>query len=95
MIEFTADVNGMRREDVLALVDISNGLTREEVERIAAATFIEVMGERVMHRLDTVTLNDIQINAHYTWAANESDMGHVFCMTTDLITLPITVNHCR
>ncbi|MHA2427413.1 MAG: carboxypeptidase-like regulatory domain-containing protein [Candidatus Hermodarchaeia archaeon] len=96
--KFTAVVNGMRDVNVFVNVDLSNGLTREEAEWIAEATFIEVMGEswgEVMHRLDTLTFNDTQINAHYTWGIDENDMGHVFGMTADLTTLLITVNHCR
>jgi hypothetical protein len=93
--KFKAVVNGMRDVDVFVHVDISNGLTREEAERIAEATFIEVMGESVMYRLDTLTFNDTQIKAHYTWGVNENDMGHVFGMTADLTTLQITATHCR
>jgi hypothetical protein len=84
--------------DVVADVDICNDLTREEAEEIAEATFIEVMGKswgEVMHRLDTLTCNDTEITAHYTWGLDESDMGHVFDMTADLTTLLITVTHCR
>lgn len=92
--KFTAVVNGMRDVNVFVHVDISNGLTKEEAERIAEATFIEVMGERVMHRLDTLPFNDTQIKAHYTWGVDENDMGHVFDMTADLTTLQITVTHC-
>jgi hypothetical protein len=93
--KFKAIVNGMRDVDIFVNVDISNGLTREEAERITEATFIEVMGKRVMHRLDTLSFNDTQITAHYTWGVNENYMGHVFGMTADLTTLLITVNHCR
>ena len=93
--KFTAVVNEMRSVDVLVHVDISNGLTEEDAELIAEATFIEVMGERVLHQLDTLTFNDTQIKAHYTWGVDENDMGHVFDMTADLTKLLITVAHCR
>jgi len=93
--KFKAVVNGMRDVDVLVRVDISDGLTKEEAERIAEATFIQVMGERVTHRLDTLTFNDARIKAHCTWGVNENDMGHVFDMTADLTSLLITVTHCR
>jgi hypothetical protein len=95
---FTAVVNEMLNVDVVADVDLSNGLTRAEAEQIAEATFIEVMGKNwgeVMHRLDTLTFNDTQITARYTWGLDENDMGHVFDMTADLTTLRITVTHCR
>ncbi|NIU38488.1 hypothetical protein GWN65_00515, partial [Candidatus Bathyarchaeota archaeon] len=46
-----------------------------------------VMGEYVTHRLDTLTFDDTQIEAHYTWGHSEIDMGHVFDMTADLTTL--------
>ena len=95
--KFTTVVNGMRDVDVFVNVDISNGLTWEEAERIAEVTFIEVMGEswgEVMHRLDTLTFNDSEINAYYTWGIDENDMGHIFEITANLATLLITVTHC-
>jgi len=91
---FTAIVNGMRSVDVFVYVDISDGLTEKEAKLIAEATFIQVMGEEVTHRLDTLTFDDTQIEAHYTWGHDENDMGHVFDMTADLTTLQITVSHC-
>ena len=94
-LEFKAVVNEGRNVDVLVHVNISDGLTYEEAELIAEGTFIEVMGEEVMHRLDTVAFNDTEIEAHYTWGYNENDMGHVFDITADLTTLLITVTHCR
>jgi hypothetical protein len=94
LLEFKAVVNGMRCVDVLVQVDISDGLTEKEAELIAGTTFIEVMGEEVTHRLDTLTLDDTRIEAHYTWGHDENDMGHVFDMTADLTTLQITVSHC-
>ena len=94
VIKLMAVVNGMRYVSVFVRVNISDGLTREEAEQIAEATFIKVMGEEVMYQLDTLTFNDTQIEAHYTWGVDESDMGHIFDMTADLTTLQITVNHC-
>jgi len=94
VIKLMAVVNGMRYVSVFVRVNISDGLTREEAEQIAEATFIEVMGEEVMYQLDTLTFNDTQIEAHYTWGVDESDMGHIFDMTADPTTLLITVNHC-
>ena len=91
---FKAVVNGMRSVDVIVHVDISDGLTKKEAELIAEATFIQVMGEKVTHRLDTLTFDDDQIKAHYTWVHDENDMGHVFYVTADLTTLQITVSHC-
>ena len=92
--EFKAVVNGMRSVDVFVYVDISDGLTKKEAELIVGTTFILVMGDYVTHRLDTLTFDDIQIEAHYTWGHDETDMGHVFDMTADLTTLQITVSHC-
>jgi len=94
VLEFKAVVNGMRSVDVFVSVDISDGLTKKEAELIAGTTFIQVMGEEVMHRLDTLTFDDTKIEAHYTWGHDENDMGHVFDMTADLTTLQITVSHC-
>ena len=92
--EFKAVVNDMRDVDVFVCVDISDGLTKKEAELIVGTTFILVMGEYVTHRLDTLTFDDTQIEAHYTWGHSEIDMGHVFDMTADLTTLQIAVTHC-
>jgi len=92
--KFKAVVNGMSNVDVFVCVDISDGLTEKEAELIAGTTFILVMGDYVTHRLDTLTFNDTQIEAHYTWGVNENDRGHVFDITADLTTLQITVSHC-
>lgn len=94
IVEFTAVVNGMRSLDVCVCVNISDGLTAEEAELIAGTTFILVKGDYVTHRLDTLTFDDVQIEAHYTWGYDEHDMGHVFHLTADLPTLQITVEHC-
>jgi len=92
--EFEAVVNGMRRIDVFVCVDISDGLTEKEAELIAGTTFIQVKGEYVWRRLDTLTFDDTQIKAHYAWGYDETDLGHVYDMTADLTTLQITVDHC-
>jgi len=92
--KFKAVVNGMTSVDVLVYVDISDGLTKKEAELIAEATFIQVMGEEVTHQLDTLTFDETQIKAHYTWGHDKTDMGHVFYLTADLTTLQITVSHC-
>jgi hypothetical protein len=94
MAPFTAVVNGGRNVDVDVPVDIGDGLTKEEAELIAEATFTTVMGHIRIHRLNTLTLKEAQMTAHYSWGYNENDLGHVFDMTVDLITLQITVSHC-
>jgi len=93
-LKFKAVVNEMSIVDVLVCVNISDGLTEKEAELIAGTTFILVKGEYVTHRLDTLTFDDTQIEAHYTWGYDETDMGHIFDMTADLTTLQITVSHC-
>ena len=94
VIEFKAVVNGVREVDVVVHVDISDGLTEEEAELIAEATFVQVMGQNVMHLLETLAFDDNQIEAHYDWGYDESDIGHVFDMAADLTTLQMTVSHC-
>lgn len=94
MTLFMAVVNGVRNEDVYVPVDIGEGLTDEEAELIAETTFTTVLGHNRIHRLDTLTLKEAQITAHYSWGYNENDLGHVFDMIVDLITLQITVSHC-
>lgn len=95
---FKAVINELWNVNITVPVVVSDGVTREEAEQIAETTFIEVMKEswgEVLHRLDTLTVNDTRITAHYTWGINENDLGHVFDMTADLTTLRITVTHCR
>jgi hypothetical protein len=91
---FKAFVNGMWSVDVFVCVNLSDGLTEQEAELIAGTTFIQVKGDYVTHRLDTLTFDNTEIEAHYTWGINEDDMGHVFDVTADLTTLQITVTHC-
>ncbi|MDH5754073.1 MAG: hypothetical protein OEY95_02540 [Candidatus Bathyarchaeota archaeon] len=92
--KFEALVNGMKSMDVFVCVNISDGLTEKEAELIAGTTFIQVKGEYVWRRLDTLTFDDTQIRAHYAWGYDETDLGHIYDMTADLTTLQITVDHC-
>ncbi|UCE28943.1 MAG: hypothetical protein JSV85_06690 [Candidatus Bathyarchaeota archaeon] len=92
--KFEAVVNGMRSMDVFVCANISDGLTEKEAELIAGTTFIQVKGEHVWHRLDTLTFDDTQITAHYTWGYDKTDLGHIYDMTADLTTLQITVDYC-
>lgn len=92
--KFEVVVNGMRSMDVFVCVNISDGLTEKEAELIAGTTFFHVKGEYVWRRLNTLTFDDTQIMAHYTWGCDETDLGHVYDMTADLTTLQITVDHC-
>lgn len=91
---FNASINGMIYIDVPVCVDVDDGLTLEEAELIVGTTFILVMSDYVTHRLDNLTFDDAQINAHYAWGHDENDMGHVFDLTADLQTLQIVVSHC-
>jgi hypothetical protein len=92
--KFEAVVNGMMSMDVFVCVNISDGLTEKEAELIAGTTFIQVKGEYVWRQLSTLTFDDTQIRAHYTWGHDKTDLGHVYDMTADLTTLQITVDHC-
>lgn len=92
---FKVILNGNQAPDLTAQVDLSNGLTEEEAKKIAEAAFIQTMGEKVLHRLDTITYDDQQITAHYTWGIDENDMGHIFDLNADLSALQITITHCR
>ena len=92
--KFEVVVNGMRSVDVFVCVNMSDGLTEKEAELITGTTFIQVKGEYVWRRLDTLTFDDTQIKAHYTWGYNENDLGHIYDMTAILTTLQITVDHC-
>jgi hypothetical protein len=92
---FKVIVNGNESQDLTAQVDLSNSLTEEEAKKVAEAAFIQTMGEEVLRRLDTITYDDEQIAAHYTWGIDENDMGHVFDLNADLCALQITITHCR
>lgn len=92
--KFEAIVNDMRNLDVFVCVNISDGVTEEEAELIVGTTFILVMGDYVTDRLDTLIFDSTEIEAHYTWGYDETDMGHVFDVTVDLATRQITVSHC-
>jgi hypothetical protein len=92
--KFDAVVNGMRNLDIFVCVDISDGLTEKEAELIVGTTFIQVMGEFVWHRLVTLTFDNTQVNALYSWGIDETDLGHVCNIDANLITLNISVNHC-
>jgi hypothetical protein len=94
-VEFRLVVNGIRELNVLVPVNVIDGLTREEAEQIAEETFVQVMGEKAMHRLDKLTLNENSMEAHYTWGVDERDMGHVFDMIGDIASRTITVTHCK
>ncbi len=91
---FKVILNENQAPDLIAQVDLSNGLTEEEAKKVAEAAFIQTMGEEVLHRLDTITYDDQQITAHYTWGIDETDMGHVFDLDADLSVLQITIMHC-
>ena len=92
--KFEVVINGMRSMDVFVCVNISDGLTEKEAELIAGTTFIQVRGEYIWRRLVTLTFDDTQIQAHYAWGCDETDLGHIYDMTADLTTLQITVDHC-
>ena len=92
--KFKALINGMRSMDIFVCVNTSDGLTEKEAELIVGTTFIMVMGEYVTHRLATLTFDSAEIEAHYKWGYDETDMGHVFDVAADLTTLQITVSHC-
>jgi len=94
LTRFRIIVNEVQELDLLVPVNVVDGLTREEAELIAEATFVQVKGDEVLHRLDSLTLDENSIEAHYTWGLNESDMGHFFNITVDITSRLITVNHC-
>ncbi len=94
VIKFKTIINGMKSVDVFVYVDIDDGLNEKEAELIVGTTFIMVMGDYVIHRMDTLTFDDTHIEAHYTWGYDETDIGHIFDVTADLETLEIAVLHC-
>ncbi|UCG37094.1 MAG: hypothetical protein JSV64_02130 [Candidatus Bathyarchaeota archaeon] len=91
---FEAIVNNMTRMDVFVCVDISDGLTEKEAELIVGTTFIQVMGEYVWHQLDSLTFDNAELRAHYNWGHDETDLGHICDVVSNLTTLKIVVDHC-
>lgn len=91
---FKVTVNTTPVSDLTVPIDLSSGVTREQAQEIADATFIHVKGEKALFRLDDLTFNENRITARYTWGVDENDMGHIFELTADLATLQITVTHC-
>ncbi len=92
--KFEAIVNGVSSLDVFVCVNMSDGLTEKEAELIAGTAFIQVLGEHVWHRLETLTFDNTQITAHYAWGCDKTDLGHIYEMTADLTTLKMVVDHC-
>jgi hypothetical protein len=93
--EFRVVVNGFRELNVLVPLNVNDGLTEEEVRLIARETFVQVMGEKVIHQLTKLTLNENSMEVRYVWGINESDMGHVFHIIGDFPSRSIIVKHCR
>lgn len=92
---FNVTLNGNQAPDLTVQVDLTDGLTEAEAEKIAEAAFTQTMSEQTMHELDTLTYNETEITAHYTWGIDENDMGHVFDLTVNLDNQTITITHCR
>lgn len=93
--EFRIVVNGAREQNVLIPVYIKDGLTRVEAMQIAEITFVHVMGDKVLNRLDKLIFDEKSMQVHYTWGYNEGDMGHFFEMYLEIVPRLITVIHCR
>jgi len=91
---FKVAVNTNPYSDLTVPVDLSSGVTREKAELIAKSTFVHVLGEKSLYRLDDLTFSDLQITARFTWGIDTNDMGHIFELTGDLTILQITVTHC-
>ncbi|UCH32167.1 MAG: hypothetical protein JSV05_01900 [Candidatus Bathyarchaeota archaeon] len=91
---FEVFVNGVKTMDIFVCVNLTDGLTQKEAALIAGTTFIQVKGESVWHRLETLTFDDAQIKAHYAWGYDETDLGHIYDMTANLTTLQLIVDYC-
>ena len=92
---FSLVVNGGSRGSINLLVPRNAGFTNSQAVRVSEEVFVTVMGSNVIHRLDEISVEGNLIRAHYTWGVNESDMGHVYDMTLNVITLTIDITHCR
>ncbi|MFC1487439.1 protease complex subunit PrcB family protein [Thermoproteota archaeon] len=91
---FEVILNGNEAPDLNIQVDLTNGLTEDEAKKIAEAAFVRTL-EGKLHRLDSITYDNQQIVAHYTWGYDENDMGHIFDITAEITKLQITIVHCR
>ncbi|UCG44976.1 MAG: hypothetical protein JSV58_06255 [Candidatus Bathyarchaeota archaeon] len=94
VVRFEVIVNGKTSLEIFVYVDLSDGLTEREAELIAGITFTHVKGEFVWRQLEALTFDDTRIDANYAWGNDETDLGHVYHMTADLISQQISVNHC-
>jgi len=88
-------VNGEKELAIMVPLDPASETTTEGQTLIAETIFKQVMGERVMRSLDSLTFEGTTLKAHYTWGINEADMGHVYDMVADLSSQKATVDHCR
>jgi len=91
---FEVILNGNEAPELTIQVDLENGLTEDEAKNIAETAFVRTL-EGKLHRLDSITYDDEQIVAHYTWGYDENDLGHIFDITAELTNLKITIVHCR
>jgi hypothetical protein len=91
---FEVILNGNEAPDLTIQVDLTNGLTEDEAKNIVEAAFVRTL-EGKLHRLDSITYDNQQIVAHYTWGYDENDMGHIFDITAEITKLEITIVHCR
>ncbi len=93
-VRFIVVVNEAGKLDVYVDVDLVDGVSMSEEKLIAEVTFTAVMGEKVLRRLDKLTLEGDILHAHYTWGYDAADLSHVFYMTADLSSHTIVVTHC-
>ncbi len=91
---FKINVNQNIFSDLVLAVDLTQTLTKQTAQKITESIFIHVKGENTPHQLNTITYNNKEITANYTWGYNQEDMNHTFELKADLQNLIVEVNHC-
>jgi len=91
---FEVNVNQDDFSDLIVAADLTEPVIRQLAQKIANAIFVHVKGENTLYQLNSMTFNNKEIIADYTWGYNQEDMSHVFELKVDLVNLKVDVVHC-
>jgi hypothetical protein len=92
---FEMNVNQNNFSDLVLAIDLTQILTTQTAQKIADAIFIHVKGENTLHQLNSITFNNKEIIANYTWGYNQEDISHIFELKANLQNLSVEANHCK
>jgi len=91
---FEINVNNNDFSDLVVAVDFTQLITKETAKRIADAVFVHVKGENTLLQLNSISFNENEIVADYTWGYNQEDMNHTFELNVDIQNQTVEVIHC-